>query len=171
MQQIIRYFWQICLFRKSPEDLPSNWFPTGLALAIYLLVATTSIILGNQDVSMARLTGTIFTGLGVEASVVLALLVFKGVPRRFPPAMAAMLGTNAIMLLVMLPTNVFEFEDTGRLIAQSVFLISLLWWLAIAGFILHKAANISLVQGVAVALASEMLALVATTAIFPINTP
>ena len=54
---------------------------------------------------------------------------------------------NTIILLFMLPVNGLFLDleqSTVRLFAQTVFLVTFVWWLTIAGSILRRAAGVTL---------------------------
>ena len=155
----------MCLLKSGPERLPMSWFPLAFSFAIYSLVSLASLIIANDQLGWLRLTGTVILNVVIEGVIVCGLLAFGGVLRRMGPTMTALLGTHAIVLLLMLPINALFLDHdqpTIRLIARTIFLGSFLWGLTIAGFILRRASNVSLAQGIAIALSIKMLAYSAT---------
>ncbi len=119
--------------------------------------------------SALQMLGSTLSGVLIEAFVVIGLLSFKGVRQRFPATMAALLGANAVILVLMLPLQVLlvEMDDSPlRVLLEAAFFAAFLWWLAIAGFILHRAANVSILQGAAITFGVEILALTVTLSLF-----
>lgn len=174
MQQILFYFWQLCLLRESPEKLPNNPFVVGIVVAAYLLIALFSVALSQSDQSLYGIVGSVVIALFLQAIFIWLLVVFKEVAYRFVATLAALLGTNTIMLLILLPVNLTLLNaenESLKLLANSFSWVCLGWWLAIAGSIYHKATNISVLQGAAVAFMTELLAAVATFTLFPTSLP
>lgn len=169
MQRIIYYFWQICLLRAGPEGVPGNPFVLVSTFAMYFLMSLLTLFATRSDISLLAMVAWLLIGIFIEASIVVSLLAFKQVTRRFTATLSALLGANTVILIIMLPANLaldHVETDTMKLVAELVFLTTFLWWLAIAGFILHRAANISVVQGAAIAFGIEMLSLTVNVALF-----
>lgn len=170
MQKIIFYFWQLCLLRESPENLPRSPFVVGLVIAVYLSIALIAVTLNQPNQSLFGVFGIVMVSLSIQATFIWALLAFKSVTYRFIATFAALLGTNTIMLLITMPVNLTLLNsenDSLKLLADSVSWVCLGWWLAIAGSIYHKAINISVLQGSAIAFVTELIAVIATVTLFP----
>ncbi len=173
MQQILKYYWQMCLLRAGPDRLPASPFVLGLSFGCYFLVALATNLLSRDDLGAFQGVAYILIGVAVEAGVVGGLLAFKSVSERFLQGMAALLGANAVILVLTLPVSLVMREfDSPMLQAlfESVFLVIFVWWLTIAGFILHRTADISLALGIAAAFGIEILAISTTYAVFPVET-
>lgn len=173
MQQIVHYFWQMCLLRAGPEGVPPNLFVLGFTFTIYFLLSLATLLITRNDMAVVIVIAWTLVGVGIEALIVFGLLVFKRVMSRFASTMAALLGTNSLILTIMLPVNVlFEATDIAELelLVSTAFLSTFIWWLAIAGFILNKAANVSMLQGAAIAFGIEMLAISTNLSLFAPST-
>jgi hypothetical protein len=103
MLKIVNFFWQICLLRQSPEGLPSSRFSTGAIFVAYLVIALGVVLLTRPDQSLSIATATIAIGISLQAGVTFLLLQFKGYRHRFNATWSALLGANAIMLVILLP--------------------------------------------------------------------
>ena len=172
MLQITGYFWQMCLLRRGPEALPSSNFSIAIILAAYLPIALTVSILARPEETFAISISSVAIGISVQATVTLLLTHFKGLQSRFRATWLALLGTNAVMLLVLLPISlviVNSENDTIRIFADSAWWVCFGLWLAIAGHIYHRAVNISILQGSAIAFLSELLAVVITLNLLPVE--
>ena len=170
MLSIADYFWQMCLLRAGPEALPSSNFVTGFVLALYLAaaIAVSSLTRPVETVDVTLIV--VATGVMMQALITYALTSFKGYRVRFKATWAALLGTNAFMLIVLLPFSLIIVNtenQTLKLFADSGWWICFGWWLAIAGHIYHRAINISLIQGTAIAFLTEMLSVIITLSIVP----
>jgi len=165
MLQIAGYFWQMCLLRQGPEALPSSNFVTGIILGIYLPVAFFVSTLARPGEALTITLFTIAIGISMQALVTYLLTSYKNLRSRFRPTWSALLGTNAVMLLVLLPISmviVNSEQQTLRLLADSAWWICFGWWLAIAGHIYHRATNISILQGSAIAFLTELVSILIT---------
>ncbi|MDZ7685089.1 MAG: hypothetical protein U5O39_08880 [Gammaproteobacteria bacterium] len=170
MQYILKYFWQLCLLRSGPERLPATTFVLGFSFALYFIVALATNLLGRSDIGLFKAIAFIMIGVGVEAAILGALLGFKSAGYRFMQSMSALLGANSLILLLTLPISIALLSvesQTLRLFLDTAFLGIFIWWLTIAGFILHRAADISLALGIATAFGIEILVISTTYAAFP----
>lgn len=170
MLTISNFFWQMCLLRKSPADLPSSNFVTAFTFIVYLAIAFCAVTLTRPSQSLLRIAVTISVGIALQVLVTWGLLHFKGLRHRFRATWTALLGTNAIMLLVLLPFNMIVLNaenDSLRLFADSATWVCIGWWLAIAGNIYHKASKISIIQGSAIAFLVELVGIIIAFNLFP----
>lgn len=169
MQLILQYFWQMCRLKAGPEQLPANHFALAITFAIYFTLALATVVINQNKLEPLQIPASVLSGVLIEAIVVLGVLSLKGVRQRFIPVMIALLGTNAIILVLTMPLNgALETLDEGpiRQLAEILFLAVFFWWLAIAGFILHRAANVSLVQGMVIIFAAEIMSMLITLNLF-----
>ena len=170
MFQIVSFFWQLCLLRRSPAQLPSSTFATLAVFLVYLIVALVAINMTRPAQAFSGVAGTVATGATLQALATWLLLLFKGYTDRFPATWTAMLGANTVMLLILLPFNFIILNTESQqliLFADSASWICLGWWLAIAGYIYHKAVSISVLQGSVLAFVVELLSELAAEALFP----
>ena len=172
MWQIILYFWQICLLRVGPEKIPARWDLMAIFFCFYFLISGFSIVTSRPDLNLFSGAVTIFIGSGVAAVTVFGLLSLKQVTNRFVPTLSAIFGTNSIILLPMIVTSaMMELIEAGtlRLLIDAVAWVLLGWWLTIVGSILSRAAAISVLQGAMLAFLIEVISLLITLTIFPLN--
>ena len=170
MLQIASHFWRMCLLRAGPERLPSSNFATAFIFGIYLLISFVVVMMIRPKEPLGALVGTLAIGILYQAGVTFLLLMFKGVPGRFRATWSALLGTNALMLIILLPFNLIILKadsETLRDLADSATWVCLGWWLAIAGHIYHKSVDISILQGSAIAFLIELLGVMTAFYLFP----
>ena len=170
MMQIAGYFWQMCLLRAGPESLPSSGFATGFILFLYLPVAITVSSMSRPGEAMGVVLATVFIGVSMQALVTYLLTTFKKQQQRFLATWAALLGTNAFMLIVLLPISQIILNiDEGLLrdFADSAWWICFGWWLAIAGHIYHRSVGISIIQGSVITFLTEIMSILITNQLLP----
>jgi len=170
MLKIVNFFWQICLLRQSPEGLPSSGFSTGAIFVAYLVIALGVVLLTRPDQSLSIATATIAIGISLQAGVTFLLLQFKGYRHRFNATWSALLGANAIMLLILLPFNLIILNSDNSTIlmfVDSATWVCLGWWLAIAGYIYHKSVEVSIFQGSVIAFLIEFIGVIIAFNLFP----
>ena len=163
MLRIVNFFWQLCLFRTSPAHLPSAWFVAVSVFTIYLIISLGVVALARSDLTGTGVVVTVAVGIILQAAVTCALLQFKGYLSRFSATWSALLGTNAVILIIVLPFYVILMQLENPMLitfVNSITLVCVCWWLAIAGHIYHKAVDISVVQGLCIAFVIELLGVV-----------
>ena len=170
MQNIPLFFWQLFLLRESPDRIPATPVVLALVLAIYLVIARLAGSIGRPALGFAGIIGSVIMSLIFPVTFTWVLLVFNQPTDRFVATYCALLGTNSIILVILVPVNLVLLNSDNeslKLVADSVSWICLGWWLAIAGFIYHKATNISLIQGSAIAFVTELLGVITSVSLFP----
>jgi hypothetical protein len=170
MLKIAHYFWQMCLLRVGPEKLPASLPVVSMVLGLYLVIAFISINVTRPSLTLGALVGSLLIGVLVEVGLVYAILRFKKYAGRVIPTLTALFGTNAIILLFLMVINLLLMKSDIpmlEMLAESAFWVIFFWWMAIVGFIFHRAMDISIFQGVAMAFTLELLTNVASQALFP----
>jgi len=170
MQQILSFFWRICLFRAGPETIPKSVPITVALLTVNLLLASIYVFVTRAYLAIYEMFAVLIIGLFIETAILYAVLAFKAVTERFLSTLCALLGSNSIFLALLLPMQIMvvKLEDglfSDFLVTLSIF--ASIWWLIIVGFILHRATSISILQGTALAFIIELLVALTTTSIFP----
>ena len=170
MLKISLFFWQMCLLRRAPGELPTTNFAMGLIVTCYLLVALATVSYSRPHNTLAMTLGTIIIGFALQALITWGLHLFKGVGHRFRGTWLALLGTNAVMLLVLLPFYAIILNvgnGTIVAIADTITWVFLGWWLAIASNIYHKSLNLDIFLAFAITFLIELLSVFFTFIAFP----
>ncbi|MEA3277178.1 MAG: hypothetical protein U9Q81_18205 [Pseudomonadota bacterium] len=159
MQSLIRFFFELCLLRRAPQDLPGSSTLLGLVLVVDLLV-------GMLLATSAGLS----PGLGLVQSLVdlffmLALLYgalyLLDRVARFLQAATALLGSGALLGLIgVVPLSMAPAPDAAEQPAMAVllFLVLVAWSVLVMGHILRHTFDLRLGQGTAIAVAYTLLA-------------
>ncbi|PIE41888.1 MAG: hypothetical protein CSA49_01315 [Gammaproteobacteria bacterium] len=150
MKSIVQLFWQICLMRTGPDQVPAAAAFTVFILFIYAALSLFArLVIGELPVDYSVVSLVVITALW--ALSVYAVLQFKGLASRFQQTFTAALGADVLLTLVTLPLvvvsiNLPETSPEASLVALSM-LVLFVWDVLIKGFIFHKAFNVSPLQG------------------------
>jgi hypothetical protein len=154
MRALLGAFWQIVLFRRGPDSLPDSGLLLLLSLAAYVAVDVLVIAaLYPSDVLLPLL----LIDTGCLALWCAALLAWFGYARRIRQTLTALLGTGALLQLLVFPLTAWpsfgiDFEIPLAL-RQLGALLTLLWSVAVYGYIVAAALERSPGVGVAFAVA------------------
>jgi len=156
MKAAIYLFWRICQMRAGPNQIPRNAiFTLGILLACVLANGTILYWLRDIDLVFGMLHNFLVTVVWLGA--VYVVLALRNLTERFQQTMAAMLGTNLVIMLLSLPMIVFVpmfprvslgEQESMKLslwpIAAGFGIVLLMAWdVCIKGFIFHKASSIN----------------------------
>ena len=165
MSIIFIYFWRLCLLRADPLQLPIRHVVFLSALCVYGLVALTAGLVNYPGRTVSQVVLVLVTGLTIQMLLLYGILVFKNVRQHFSQAMSALLGTSAVMTIIILPVNLILLRsdiEWLRVAADSMTWVWLAWWLLIGGNILAKVARLSLGQGAILIFLTELLSTLAS---------
>jgi hypothetical protein len=158
MKPILAVFWNICLLRRGPELVPTHpLFVVSVVVADIVLSLFVRARYGNDASLLQTATSTLVTMATLTAATWLALNL-RGVLARFPATITAMFGCDLLftLLIALLIPLAGEARNAINIVAGLI----LLWGIAVNGFILHRAMNITVFAGI---LAAFGMALVAAT--------
>ena len=150
MLAVVQLFWNIALFRDGPENAPSHPYFIVLLVALQTVLATITQLLAPGALSDSSALNEIqllptYGALAVTALMTWAALRMGGLQRRFYQTFASMTGVDLLLGTLML----IALELTGTALVALPFLI---WSLAAAGFILHRAMGVDMMRAVGIAL-------------------
>jgi hypothetical protein len=154
MQQFIKVFLDIVLWRRGPQDLPRSWLLVVLTLVAY--EAVTLLQLAFMKVSPAQFVlFLVFDPLLLMGGIWLVMKLF-GRSERFPQTISAVLGCSSLIaVLVSLPIELLAGTRPGEQPSSAVQLAGLaivLVFVLVAGRIIKLATESNLVTGMAIAL-------------------
>jgi len=154
MQEIVKAFWQIALFRQGPDSLPVSRLLLYMAAGVYVFVdiLVISILYPRPAVMPLLLADTVLLVVWC-----VALLNLFGLQARLSQTLTALFGTGALLQVLGFPWSAwpslgmpFEFPLVLRAL---ILLAILLWTVAVYGNIFARALERPLGIGVALALA------------------
>jgi hypothetical protein len=165
MRSILIYFLQICLLRVGPERVPSNTRVVASIFGLYFVIAMVSLIFTRPDIALAIKALIIIIGFAIEAGLIFALLLFKSMSQRYLSTLGALLGTNALLLISLMPLEALAYSLEEGLVVDILITLEnivFFWWLLIVGFLLHRSAGISILQGTMIAFLIELVVVIST---------
>ena len=152
MKSIFLLFWRICVFQSGPDTVPAS---TTFTIVVILLNAVVNIVvqllLGTQELDFLRAVTLAVVSLAGTSGLVWFVMTLMSLTNRVQQTLTAIFGTDVIMTVL---TSI-AFAATGAVNETiAVFAITLLtlWSLMIYGFIFHRAMNIHIGFGIAIAL-------------------
>lgn len=171
MKAIVDLFWNLCLLRVGPEQMPTANLFVVTVLAANLLVSALVGLTSPIGNSVATALSAPVISAAVLASGTWLMLQAKGVPQRFTATLTALLGADVLITafnwpLIMLMRPGAEPDGMQFLLGIGQFAL-IFWWVTISGFVFARALEVSRTQGVAVAVFIVLATLIITFSIFP----
>lgn len=159
LQAVIQFFFQLCLLRKAPQDLPGSSALLAVTLLADLLVGMA--LAGVAGLSPGR---GLLQGL-VDVAFMLALLygavhLLNRIPR-FQQAATALLGSGAVLgFIAAVPLSMLPRggDEQAPGVAVLLFLGLIFWSVLVTGHILRHTFDLSLRQGVGIAIVYSFFA-------------
>ncbi|MGZ5009213.1 MAG: hypothetical protein ACXWE9_10355 [Methylobacter sp.] len=136
MFEVIKLLFDICLFKKGPQDLPSSVWLVRL-LAVFDVIVSFLMISLHADWLDALLQAIV--GVVLIAGFSWLMLYVDRKPGRFHQTCAALLGTDAVISFFALPGMASMMIGRGTLLAFIVTIILMVWHWAVTGHIFRNA--------------------------------
>jgi hypothetical protein len=167
---LLRPFWEICLLRRGPQDLPPSPFLVYLALAAHA-VSVVAQSVAIHPFGTALLSGIIDTA--VLAVLTYSLLFLGRMPERIPQTLSALAGTGAFIgVLALVPTGWWFFTREGGGDPGGAWLLLLalvVWSLVVMGHVLRQALSTNLFVGLGLAAVFYWFAITVRETLFPVT--
>lgn len=167
MRALFDLFFDICLLRKAPQDVPASPELLKMCLLAYA-VSGLVVLLINTPLPVALLQ--ILLDMVLLSGLLYLGLIFHRHPRRFEQTLSALTGSGTLMGLMALPlmswiTHQGQADDVAL---PSLLLLALMVWsITIIAHILRHAFDILVWQGALYALGYTFLSLTLTGWINP----
>ncbi|MGQ9658559.1 MAG: hypothetical protein ACUVQI_00245 [Thermochromatium sp.] len=167
MQALVKFFLELCLLRRAPQDLPASELLLGLVLVTDLLVGLLVGIMAGLSWLTSLLQGVAEVLLMLTALYV-ALMQLK-LRARFLQSATALLGSSAVLGLAAIPP--LSLDPTGSresdlAVLGALMLMGLvIWGIVVTGHILRHTFSITLGQGAAIAVAFQIVAVTLVTSL------
>lgn len=163
MYQLVLLFFEICMLRKGPQDVPASRWLARLAFLPYVLI-NLLILLISASFAAALLQLLVQTALIVGFTY--PLLYFSGNPNRFPQTLTALLGCDAMITFFAIPAMA-SLETQANQLAYIAMLLLMAWHWLINGNIYRHALDKPLPFGLALALLYILISSQAMSLLFP----
>lgn len=168
MYQLMVLFFEICMLRKGPQDVPAQPWLWRLLFVPYLLVNLLILLLG---------AGWTHALLQIAAETVLLvgfsfpLLYFSGKTARFPQTLAALLGSDVVISFCAIPAIASLNTQAGD-VAFIAMIVLMGWHWLVNGHIFRHALDRPLLFGLVLAFLYILISTQVMTLLFtemPIN--
>jgi len=146
---LIKLFFDICLFKKGPQDLPASGLLLALTTAAYLLVG---LILLGLETNWTDALVQVLAEAAMLVGFLFVTLKVAGLMPRFLKTTAAMLGTDALISCFAIPLLTWMMNAQGTQGVYLFLLLLMLWHLAVVAHILRHALSRPLAVGAGLAI-------------------
>ncbi|HFD91658.1 MAG TPA: hypothetical protein ENJ22_00030 [Gammaproteobacteria bacterium] len=163
MKLIFSKFFDICLLRAGPQDLPSSTLLLGLALLLYFVIG---VLLTVISVSLVEAVVLVVADIALLGGLVYVLLWANNLLDRLIRVWTALLGSGAFFETLALPllawqqqimdnaqSEVISLNETGVVVSSLLLWLVLFWNLIVIGHILRHALSTLLPIGIALSVA------------------
>lgn len=141
MTQLLRLFFDICLFRRGPQDVPASVWLLRAVLALYLVLGIVLLTLDGGPVW--RSVAKALIDLALLGGITWGALSWRRYQARFAQTMTALLGTGVILSVIALPVVRWLYLSTTAggpdPLAAMIWFALLLWSLAVMGHVMRHA--------------------------------
>ena len=141
MFDIIKLLFEICLFKKGPQDLPYSLWLLRLLLVVYIGIR---ILMLSIHFDWLNVLLQIIVDVILVAGFFWIILYLAGKLGRFYQALSAVLGTDAMISFFALPGMATIETGHGGLWVFLVVLVLVGWHWAVTGHIIRNALDKSL---------------------------
>lgn len=152
-RELAQLFWNICLFRRGPQDVPSTDALTAILLLLTAAVGTLIVYVNYPLVTALRAGVVDSVSVWVTTAALLAL--FRH-PRRIRQTFCAVAGSGLVISLLALPLIYWgnlAGETNPDAVAPSLLLTLLIFWnIAINAHVYRHALGSDRLGGLAAAL-------------------
>lgn len=168
MKALINYFFDLCLLRVKPQDLPASH--SLLNLTFTLNVFAGLLLIGDVRPNPAIALLESFLGAVLLLSSLWVMLYWQKKATRFTQAATGMMGTGFLLSLIALPLLVLAGGEQGALnIAGVLLLLLVIWSIVVLGYILQHTFDIPLSMAIAVGLLYTFISYTVMNILFQIN--
>ena len=168
MLQLIRAWFELCLLRRTPQELPASGYLLGVSLCCYVLV---SVLVSSQSYTFNKALLLAGVDLGLLVIFVWSLLYLQSKTARISQTLSALAGSGSLMGLFALPLMLAIGPGT---VAEpvpaplvSLWLLLLLWNLFVMAHIIRHALSSSFAIGFGISLLYALLSMQVITTLFP----
>ena len=148
MQALIFRFFDICLLRAGPQDLPSSHF---LLRVMVVLNLSLHILVYYPTKGFEQAFVEVLFDFILVVILLYAALQWRGLQARFRQSLTAIMGTGIILVMIAMPFvyRLMAAEASGEtsLIALQFYLLILVWNITVIAHIIRHTFSIHLAYG------------------------
>ena len=158
MKQFVLSLFQVCLFRRKPQDLPASGtlltYAASAAFIVFFLRNT--LLSGSGNSFPIALVQVVLLGISLKA-----LLILFSKRERWLQSATALFGCSALLVAAVIPFLISagsgDFANEGLSAAKLIVMFASVWYFAIIIFIIRETLEVSLILGFVIALVLELL--------------
>jgi len=168
LRTISKAFLEICLLRKGPQDLPKSTELLVLSLFMYTLI---DVLLTVQSRPLVDALMVSFVDVGFLLLVTFLILKQHKHLDRWHQTMTALFGTGVVLGIFIFPLVFGGFQNQYEAWLQQIivllFLIMVIWNVAVLAHIVRHAISTSAGIGVMIAILYVWMSSLLVTMLFP----
>jgi hypothetical protein len=168
---LINYFVDLCLLRATPQKLPASSALLKMSFAANLLVGAL-LVVGEQMGPFLAVAESLFELL-LMLLVLQGGLRLSGHPERFVQTATAIMGSGALLGLIVLPLlgagGAAQEDGSGGGLIGLLVLLLVIWSMLVLGHILRHAFDLKLAQGTVLGLLYTVLSYSLISSIFSLS--
>jgi hypothetical protein len=165
VRSLILFFWQMCLLRRAPQDLPASINLLGLLGALNVLVGAVGTVDYFGGPGRALTASVLDTAL--VSALVYATLAFARHRPRFVQTLTAVFGVGSLFGAALLPVQWLAAGSGLMLLFGLVNLVVLGWIHVVLGHVLRHALEMDLWAGIAIAVGYTVIGLTVVNTYLP----
>lgn len=154
---LVKLFFDLCLLRAKPQDIPASRGLLGVTLAVY---TTVSLILASVQLPAQRALLYALADVVILAVLTHLVLLVRRFPERFTQTLTALAGSGAVLGVITWPLA--HIQQPSLLV-----LILVIWSISVTAHILRHALSLSLTLGIVISLGYLIVTLTIVGALFP----
>jgi len=160
MLQLFRVWSELCLLRRTPQDIPASGILLGISLCCYALV---SVLVSLPGYGVGRALLLALTDLTLLFAFVCSLLLMQARAARINQTLSAMAGSGSVLGLVALPlllaTGAGASAETVPVSLAVLWLLLLLWNILVVAHIIRHALSSSWLVGFGLSLMYALISM------------
>lgn len=176
MSSLLRLFWDICTFRRGPQDTPYSPFLFGLLLVVYLAFGLGTYLLpDSRGVThpLIQIIAYLLVDAIIWMSLVFLILRAYGFATRSLQTITSLLAVEIILNFVQLPFVLIVSGASSQTVGTSLInifgtMLILLWELAIYTHIFRNALSTSIFKAGGFALVLFVVSIVINFQMLPV---
>ena len=140
MQQLVKLFWEICLLRKGPQDVPSATVLFWLLLLVGFVV---DLFMAANFVEFSSAIMLVLANMLALFGIVIGLLAVFRYTNRIVQTLTTLIGTGLVFSFLRLPLMfVFKAMPDNAGMFGMVEIFILIWSLVVVAHVLRHALSI-----------------------------
>ena len=157
MMALLKLFWEICLLRKGPQDVPVSRHLLFIVILLGISIDIVNLSIALPDAQLPAMLGMSLSYSAVLIVTLSVLLYLLGYRARILQTMTALFASGVIISLCSLPFIIVlgVIERPGMF--GLIILALQIWSLVVASHILSKALNVHILMAGVLAFGYYML--------------